>query len=155
VRRLTPAGEEIWAAPLGHGGVLCLTVVPASECRHGHHRASCTCAMPCSADETSALLLVSHLCRPPEEQCTCRPEQLVVTTMDGSVALFDAEAGTKVAALQPHRKYVIQAVCLQAAGETRVVTGSWVRTYTQIWMDNNAELPARMSLTAATRNVPR
>ena len=57
----------------------------------------------------------------------CRQERLVAATMDGSVALLDVEAGTQLAALQPHRKYVVKALCLQAAGDTRIVTGSWVR----------------------------
>ena len=53
----------------------------------------------------------------------------MATTMDGSVALLDAEAGSQLAALQPHRKYVVKAACLQAAGNTRIVTGSWVGVY--------------------------
>ena len=52
----------------------------------------------------------------------------MATTMDGSVALLDADTGTLLAALQPHRKYVVKAACLQAGGDTRIVTGSWVRT---------------------------
>lgn len=54
----------------------------------------------------------------------------MAATMDGSVALLETEAGAQLAALQPHRKYVVKALCLQAAGDTRIVTGSWVRIKT-------------------------
>lgn len=56
-----------------------------------------------------------------------RQERLVATTMDGSVALLDVAAGTMLATVQPHRKYIIKAVCIQAGNETLIVTGSWVR----------------------------
>lgn len=86
VRRLTPSGEEAWATPSGHGGVLSLAPLPITASGQ---------------------------------------ERLVATTMDGSVALLDAASGAMLASLQPHRKYVVKAVRLQADGETRIATASW------------------------------
>lgn len=88
----------------------------------------------------------------------------MAATMDGSVALLDTEAGTKLAALQPHRKYVVKALCLQAAGDTRIVTASWVRIQKpsiaphacmHVAEQHSAVPPSRQSSTAVVRELCR